>query len=260
MVPTARTTTRTSARAARSARHALIAVTPTVAPALERAAAGGDEEQRATPHPLVPPKPAAAPRGQHTAAFEEWVQKPSPQKPTHTSVLTKQSKQKDTRSDNTRAVRRGELEGVSTKYQGISDFDEFYKLCSQIDNGELKWAELKELRARGKISTSEGTITRYTKGAPTKDKLGWAVEPRAYLKMTAEARPEMKLIDKTMLLGAEAEELMVHVIVRCSRRKKGLTERDIKMWARAQVPRTHRTVAHTRRRQPARASDACANP
>ena len=43
-------------------------------------------------------------------------------------------------------------------------------------------------------------------------------------------------MDDVMLLGIEAEEFMLHMIVRCHTRKKGLTEREIKMWARAQVP------------------------
>lgn len=38
-----------------------------------------------------------------------------------------------------------------------------------------------------------------------------------------------------MLVGSEAEEVMLHVILRCDRRKKGLTVPEIKTWARDQV-------------------------
>jgi hypothetical protein len=201
-------------------------------------------------------KAPAAPRGQHTPAYYEWLEQPSPQKPSHTTVLTKKSKVKETRSDGARDVRRGELEGVPAQYKGISDFDEFQKLCSQIDKGELKWTELKELYSRGKIVTTESTINRSVNGEPSKDKLGWRIEPRAYLKMTGDSASR-SLNEEYMLLGTEAEALMIHVIVRCHRRKRGLTEREIKMWARAQARSAALRPSVCARRSPSALSHPC---
>eukprot|EP00966_Prymnesium_polylepis_P321730 7378033-Prymnesium_polylepis.1 len=176
-------------------------------------------------------KAPAAPRGQHTPAYYEWLEQPSPQKPSHTTVLTKKSKVKETRSDGARDVRRGELEGVPAQYKGISDFDEFQKLCSQIDKGELKWTELKELYSRGKIVTTES-------------------------KMTGDSASR-SLNEEYMLLGTEAEALMIHVIVRCHRRKRGLTEREIKMWARAQARSAALRPSVCARRSPSALSHPC---
>ena len=224
-----RTATRTSQRAARSARELAVAQTPLPQPALLRAAGDLDNGPSAAVTKMIT---YAAPRGQHTPAYDEWAAAPSPTKPTHTLVLTNASKQKATRSDGVREPHRGELEGISAKYKGISDLAEFKKLCGQLDRGELKWTEHTELYARGKISTSKTTIIRYVKGEPDpKYKTRWLVKPGAY--KTMEAPPGLS--DAKLLLGLEAEELMVHIAVRCFRRKKGLTERDIKMWARAQV-------------------------
>jgi len=194
----------------------------------------------------------AAPRGQPSAAFLRLVERSSPTKPTYTSVLTKASgKEKETRSDGARLVRRGELEGISAKYTGIADYDEWRELCELLDENQIKVRELEELRQRGKISTAPKMVKRFVYGERDSTQVGaWKVEPRAYRTMAPENVKMAKVDDNRLLLGIEAEEFMVHVIMRCHTRKKGLTEQEIKMWARAQAracppvrPRPHSTYS-----------------
>ena len=246
----ARRSTATSARAARSARLATLQadspvvpaasellegrssthgtlVTPSTAIAFPAAAANAESKKRAAP---------AARRGEHTAFFEELVSKASPPRPTHSIVLAKPSKQKETRTDLVRSVRRGELDGVPSKYAGITDLAEFKRLCAALDAKEIKKREIEELWQRGKIATNASAIFDHVYGRPDrKDRSKWRIRPGAYKGLSEANIGLSQTQDERMLLGLEAEELMAHVIVRCHRRKKGLTESEIRLWARAQV-------------------------
>ena len=180
-------------------------------------------------------------RGQDSPLYLEFLKKASPTRPTHSSVLgavARGSTALANRSGKARDVRRGELEGIATKYKGISNFNEFHALCDGFQNGQLKVTELEDLYLRGKISTSVTYIKRYVYGLrDPKHPDSWLIQPGQWKAMTEEGARSInaEAREDTMLLGLEAEEFMVHFIVRCHRRKKGLTEREIKMWARAQV-------------------------
>ena len=233
--------TRTSQLIDRSARYALLAESPPALSLLPRMTDTDVGEVRAETREEVSvdtrlgSAPAARRSWQHTEAFDRFVQRPSPTKPSHTIALTKSSKAKATRSDDVRAVRRGELEGIPIKY-GIKNFEEFKELCALLDSGSIKRTEIDELFHRGKIVTSSSQVKRYVYGEPnSKDKATWRIKPKAYLEMTQTEMPQMKLCEPMMLLGLEAEAVMLHIIVRVFRRKKGFTEREISMWARAQV-------------------------
>ena len=132
-------------------------------------------------------------------------------------MSTNASKKKSTRSDEARAPRRGELEGIKASYKGISDFEEFHRLCRLLDAKEIKTRELEDLYKRGKVVTSFGTVKRYVYGERGASPGEWKTEPKAYLKMSAESYQAEKLTDKWMLLGLDAEEFMVDVILRCHR-------------------------------------------
>eukprot|EP00966_Prymnesium_polylepis_P241107 5576029-Prymnesium_polylepis.1 len=160
-----RSRTRTSEAAARTAREQrLVDVHPTALAASGAAGVAGAGLQRAAvalaaaATPARQKRPAAAPRGVHTAAYEKYNERTTPKKPTHTSVLTKANKVKATRSDGERPARRGELDGIHCNYNGIADFSEFYQLCSELDNSLIKKSEINELHNRGKISTSWSTV------------------------------------------------------------------------------------------------------
>ena len=176
-------------------------------------------------------------RGEPTAKYLELVERPSPVRPTHHIVLAIGSKAQ-TRSKDARGVRRGELDGIKSTYSGISNLDEFLELCEAFSSGKLKTTELEDLFLRGKISTSVTTVKRHVYGLrdPKKPE-EWKISPGAWKSMTKESLSASKLlkIDDTMILGLEAEEFMVHFLVRCHLRKKGFTDIEIKMWARAQV-------------------------
>ena len=164
--------TATSARAARSARFAMLQadspvvsavvepldgldsangslVTPSTAMAIPVMAAGTRSTKRAAP---------AARRGEHTELYLELASKASPPQPTHAAVLAKPSKQKATRTDKQRSVRRGELEGVHAKYAGITDLAEFKRLCQALDSNKIKKREIEELWKHGKIATNASAI------------------------------------------------------------------------------------------------------
>lgn len=254
-----RRSTATSARAARSARLATLqadsplipvvseplearssvhgsVVTPSTAIALPAAAANAESKKRAAP---------AARRGEHTALFEELVSKASPPKPTHSTVLARPSKQVATRTDLQRSVRRGELDGVHAKYAGITDLAEFKRLCTALDSNQIKKREIEELYKRGKIATNASAIFDHVYGrCDKKDRSTWRIRPGAYKELSEEQIRLSRTYDEQMLLGLEAEELMAHVIVRCHRRNKGLTESEIKLWARAQVRVLNRLMRH----------------
>ena len=112
----------------------------------------------------TPQQKRAAPRGQGSPAYLDLLARPSPPRPTHTSMSTKVSKTKATRSDEARAPRRGELEGIKASYNGISDFEEFHRLCSLLDANKVKTRELNNSGLRGKIITSTATAKRYVYG------------------------------------------------------------------------------------------------
>jgi len=181
-------------------------------------------------------------RGEASKKYLEFAARPSPTRPTHSTVLgavARGSTALANRSGKAREVRRGELEGIGTKYKGISNFPEFLELCELFQAGQLKKAEIIDLYQRGKIVTSITCITKNVYGVRDPEHPeNWLIEPGRWRNLTENSARAFKVesMDDTMLLGMEAEEVMVHVIVRCHRRKKGLTEREIKMWARAQVP------------------------
>ena len=179
---------------------------------------------------------AAARRGQSTELFKELMAKASPERPTHAVVLAKPSKQKATRSDGQRPVRRGELEGVAAKYAGIQDLTEFKLLCEALTERRIKKREIEEAYHRGKIVSNPGSIFDHVYGRPDKnDRSKFRILPGAWKTLTEADVAAKEPCDDKMLLGLDAEEFMVHLIVRCHRRKKGLTEQEIKTWARSQV-------------------------
>ena len=202
-------------------------VTPSTAMAIPVMAAGTRSTKRAAP---------AARRGEHTELYLELASKASPPQPTHAAVLAKPSKQKATRTDKQRSVRRGELEGVHAKYAGITDLAEFKRLCQALDSNKIKKREIEELWKHGKIATNASAIFDHVYGrADKKDRTKWHIRPGTYKELTEAGISLSRVSEDQMLLGLDAEELMAHVIVRCHRRKKGLTESEIRLWARAQV-------------------------
>mmetsp|Transcript_30536 Transcript_30536/g.97493 ORF Transcript_30536/g.97493 Transcript_30536/m.97493 type:complete len:306 (+) Transcript_30536:147-1064(+) len=178
-------------------------------------------------------------------ASGETINPPQAARPTHASELTKSAKSKATRSDGVRAVRRGELDGISTKYKGIDDLSEFKMLCSELEKGNIKHREIDDLYRRGKISAVSQTVKDYVSGrADKKDKTKWFIRPGAWRDFQAfEDGDRRSSTDDYMLLGHEAEEMMLHVILRCHRRKKGLNEKVVKMWARAGACRSFAAIA-----------------
>ena len=99
-----------------------------------------------------------------SALYQEMVCVPSPVKPTAQSILTQLSKKRPSRSDDERAVRRGEIGGCGTKYQGFGgDVEGFQKICESYANKEVTNKELVELYERGKITFAPSTIRRYVK-------------------------------------------------------------------------------------------------
>lgn len=175
-------------------------------------------------------------RGQRSELFLELESRASPLKPSHAIVLAKPSKQKATRTDNARPARRGELDGIQAKYAGINDYDELVRLCSALRNGQIKTRELEELYRRGKIGVAPTRVKEFVYGrVHHNDKSKWSIHPNAYLALSKEDIMLPSVPDELMLLGQEAEDVMAHTVVRLHRRKKGLTENEIKMWARAQV-------------------------
>ena len=175
-------------------------------------------------------------RGAPTELYLELSSCPTPPRPTHRQQLTKSAKKRASRADTTRDARRGELEGMPGKYAGIQDFGELIRLCTALDAHKIKTRELVDLYNRGKIGTPPTRIKEYVYGAPyRKDPSTYRIAPGAYKSLQADELSKKQIDDDSLLLGLEAEEYMLHFIVRVFRRKKGLTEREIKLWARAQV-------------------------
>jgi len=135
--------------------------------------------------------------------------------------LTNSAKSKATRSDGVRAVRRGELDGISTKYKGIDDLGEFKMLRSELENRKIRHREIDGLYRCGKTSTVSQTVKDYVSGrADKKDKAKWFIRPGAWRDHQASKDGDRRSsTDDYMLLAHEAEEMMLHVILRCHRRK-----------------------------------------
>ena len=116
----------------------------------------------------------------------------------------------------------------------MSDFKE---LCDHLRYGRLRRCELNELYERGKIKHAPITINRYVNGfkgpASASGVREWKIEPLAYEKLTDDTLTARR--DEEMLLGVEAELFMADITIRLCRRKKGLTDKEIKEWARAQI-------------------------
>ena len=104
-------------------------------------------------------------------------------------MLSKEVKKKETRLDGQlREVRRGELEGIKSKYGKIANFDELVMLCAALDAGRIKKREIDELYRRGKIETNTSCVVSYVYGRPHHaDKSTFSIPPKAYLTLTAEA-------------------------------------------------------------------------
>ena len=111
------------------------------------------------------------------------------------------------------------------------------KLCEHYRSGELQRRELDQLYERGKIKHTPVTITRYVNGfkgpASASGVREWKIEPLAYEKLTDDTLTARR--DEDMLLGIEAELFMADTTIRLCRRKKGLTDKEITEWARAQI-------------------------
>ena len=161
-----------------------------------------------------------------------WNAAPEFAEPTVASVVTKKRKSRSTRSDLSRAHRRGEFEGVSAAYKGMSNFAQFKEVCLLYDTKKIKVQEIRDLSAAGKIDVTWATVNRYVNGEKHKTKHEeWIVAPGAYKTMDAQPSHE-ESFDTRMLLGLQEENFMLDVIVSMSRRRKGFTVLDIKRWAK----------------------------
>ena len=142
-----------------------------------------------TPAALIRSGKRAA-RGEPSAKYLEFGDRPSPTRPTHSSVLgaaARGSTALATRSGKAREVRRGELEGIGTKYKGISNFSEFLELCELFETSQLKKKEIEDLYKRGKIETTLTSITRYVYGLRDPEHHEtWLIEPGRWRTLTEE--------------------------------------------------------------------------
>eukprot|EP00966_Prymnesium_polylepis_P063097 1464778-Prymnesium_polylepis.1 len=157
-------------------------------------------------------------------------------RPTIRNVLTAANKQRPTKSDQVPAPKRGELAGVPGKNQGFRhDIPGFKKICGELDQKKLAPCEIKRLSQEHRLPFAASTIMDYVYGKRVTTKAGaveWKIQPKAYLTLT-EGNP-LEVYDSMMLLPMSAQLVMISIIIRLARRRNGLTEEEIKQWARTQ--------------------------
>ena len=182
----------------------------------------------------------------------------SPTAPKVSDLVNGPSKSTKTRAGSVpvRNLRRGEFEGVASKYARGS-FDEFKDICRRLTDKDLDPEEqlthsgVKDLCGKDKIGTKYGTIRNYIYGVKKPDGT-YLIAPGAWETMTAWKTTADKHASQR-LINEEEEEFLLHVVVRAARSKHGLSEQLLKSCARKIVSRSRSSStacapAHARER------------
>ena len=91
------------------------------------------------------------------------------------------------------------------------------------------------VRARQDLSRArhDHAVRGYKKITTDAGVVEWKIPPLAYESLTETTLAERR--DDDMLLGIKAELFMADDVIRLCLRKKGMTDKEIKEWARAQI-------------------------